>query len=539
MGHRSCCVRNCKNNELKNTCKFYKFPTADYKLKQRKKWIAAVRKINSYKWQPKKSDVICSDHFIGKIKSNEEASLGYVPSVFCAERTRNIREVAAVNRHARFMKRRFITKQKLQTMSTNQDEPVKGNVIEHDMISDMDVRYEDSVLDNVEVQSESPKYLDKETEAHIFIEASEPEKSFMCNRYITNGSNCKCDAEVQTDIVTVNHQTIILNPRKFRNKKCGTTQQTFVNRAVGPDYESVQDNDTTCLSYASVKKDEQLLDLAGVTHNNFKFLLKRIHDATGSNTKISKENRLFIFLIKMKTGLTFSAISVLFNVHRTTVSRIFFSVLEELAKTTANLVFWPAKDVIQGTMPDCFYPEYKDTRVIIDCTEFRIEVPASVDNRVFTYSHYKKGFTAKLLIGITPGGFISFKSKVAGGRKSDSQITIESGLIDLLEDGDTVLADKGFPQITRVLDEKGKKVVLVMPPFLEKKGEFTKEETQNTYNIARVRIHVERIMQRLRIYQILSKIPENLFSSIDDIVHVCCVLVNLQPPIIEEKDNNK
>lgn len=81
----------------------------------------------------------------------------------------------------------------------------------------------------------------------------------------------------------------------------------------------------------------------------------------------------------------------------------------------------------------------------------------------------KKNFTAKVLIGITPGGFICLKSKVAGGRKSDSQLTIESGLVDLLEDGDIVLADKGFPEIKTVMDTSGKKVQMIMPPFLEKK----------------------------------------------------------------------
>ncbi|KAK0169369.1 hypothetical protein PV327_011619, partial [Microctonus hyperodae] len=48
------------------------------------------------------------------------------------------------------------------------------------------------------------------------------------------------------------------------------------------------------------------------------------------------------------------------------------------------------------------------------------------------------------------------ESKVAGGRKSDSQITMESGLIDYLEDGDIVLADKGFPEIRTVTDRSGK-----------------------------------------------------------------------------------
>ncbi|XP_056647201.1 uncharacterized protein LOC130451865 [Diorhabda sublineata] len=182
-------------------------------------------------------------------------------------------------------------------------------------------------------------------------------------------------------------------------------------------------------------------------------------------------------------------------------------------------------------MPDCFLPDYNNTRVIIDCTEFRIVIPTSVGNGVFTYSQYKKNFTAKVLIGIPPGGFISLRSDVAGGWKSDSQLTIEAGLLDLLEDGDIVLADKSFSEIRTVIDASGKKVQMVMPPFLEKKNEFS---TQQTYIIARVRIHVKRIM-RLTTYHRLHKIPQHLFHCIDDILHICCVLVNLQPPIISYK----
>ena len=104
-----------------------------------------------------------------------------------------------------------------------------------------------------------------------------------------------------------------------------------------------------------------------------------------------------------------------------------------------------------------------------------------------------------------------------------------------MEDGDVVLADKGFPDIRSVIDASGKQVFLIMPPFLEKNSAFSEEETDITYSIARVRIHVERIMQRLRIYLILNKIPEYLFSSIDKIIHVACVLVNLQPSIFSKK----
>lgn len=93
---------------------------------------------------------------------------------------------------------------------------------------------------------------------------------------------------------------------------------------------------------------------------------------------------------------------------------------------------------MQATMPDCF--DYSNTRVIINCTEFRIEVP-SVNNQILCYFHYKKEFTAKLFIGITHGGFISFKSKVAAGKKSDSQMTVQSGLINYREP-DIILMDK-------------------------------------------------------------------------------------------------
>lgn len=83
---------------------------------------------------------------------------------------------------------------------------------------------------------------------------------------------------------------------------------------------------------------------------------------------LSKKDRLLIFLMKMKTGLTFSALGVLFSAYRSTISTIFYETLQLLAGATWNLVFWPNIDAVQETMQDCFLPEYSYTRVIIDCT---------------------------------------------------------------------------------------------------------------------------------------------------------------------------
>lgn len=406
-----------------------------------------------------------------------------------------------------------------------QDKQVKNNLI--DRIDTVDtVDFEAEETNNMKMTNEIGCQVD------FLPSSSEGNDTFTCIIY-ANQTDSR-DVEIQTEIQKL--ATVrVPNQKQFKDKQCGTPEKTFVDQAVGPSIENDNELRSHYFSGFVSLNHEQLLDLTGVRFSNFQFLRNKLKKYVNSNnSKMSVEDRLLIFLIKIKTGLTFAAISVFFPVHRTTISRIFFSTLGMLVDATKNLVFWPTKHVVQATMPECFKPDYINTRVIIDCTEFRIEIPAAVDDRVYTYSHYKNSFTAKLLIGITPGGFICLKSKVSGGRKSDSQITIESGLIDLLEDGDVVLADKGFPEIRQVIDDKGKRVTLVMPPFLAKKSEFTKEETEETYSIARVRIHVERIMQRLRMYMILHKIPEYLFKYIDDIIHICCVLVNLQPPIFAE-----
>ena len=48
----------------------------------------------------------------------------------------------------------------------------------------------------------------------------------------------------------------------------------------------------------------------------------------------------------------------------------------------------------------------------------------------------------KYLIGISPAGAVTFLSHGWGGRISDKQLTIESGFLDLLTFGDSILADR-------------------------------------------------------------------------------------------------
>ena len=63
------------------------------------------------------------------------------------------------------------------------------------------------------------------------------------------------------------------------------------------------------------------------------------------------------------------------------------------------------------------------------------------------------------MVGITPLGAFSFISKLWTGSTSDTHITQESDLLDLLEEGDHVMTDRGFT----IMDLLTKKVVLNVP----------------------------------------------------------------------------
>jgi len=124
---------------------------------------------------------------------------------------------------------------------------------------------------------------------------------------------------------------------------------------------------------------------------------------------------------------------------------------------------FPSWNVVKKYMPEAFRKEYPNTRIIIDATEFFIERPTSLVSQSSTFSSYKNRNTVKVLIGITPSGAISFVSEAYEGSISDRKLVEVCGLLEKLEPGDEIMADKGFT-IQDLLVPLG--VCLNMPPFL-------------------------------------------------------------------------
>ncbi|XP_038059812.1 uncharacterized protein LOC119730833 [Patiria miniata] len=269
----------------------------------------------------------------------------------------------------------------------------------------------------------------------------------------------------------------------------------------------------------------------------------KIHDVTGvlpdvffllysllpqKSRGMSLENCLLLFLMKLRHGQSFSCLGVVFSVSRTTASRNFQFVLDNLCRVTRNWIVWPSAEMVHAMMPSGF-SEYPNARCILDCLEFKTEKPAILREQVLLYSPCKGTCTCKVLVVSSPNGLISFLSRVYTGSATDSQITVESGFLNMLEPDDEIVASKGFPDLARQV--AGRQAVAVAPPLAIPNRHFKAGDVAMAYNVSSVRVRVERVVQRIRLFNILSvTYPSELLPYVDDVVHMCAVLANLQNP---------
>ena len=131
-----------------------------------------------------------------------------------------------------------------------------------------------------------------------------------------------------------------------------------------------------------------------------------------------------------------------------------------------------------------------------------MERPALPELQQLTYSSYKNHNTYKGLIEISPSGAVTFIFDLYPGSISDKELTRCSGILDLLEEGDSVMADRGF-DIKEDLDLLG--VRLNIPPFMKGKKQLNDEELVETRHKATLRIHIERAMEQLKNFHIFDR----------------------------------
>ena len=89
------------------------------------------------------------------------------------------------------------------------------------------------------------------------------------------------------------------------------------------------------------------------------------------------------------------------------VSRVYNTWVTFLSLELSFLVPWPSRPELRRSLPKRF-KNFKNVRRIIDCLELFIQKPKVPASQKMTWSSYKHLNTAKLLVGITPTGVVSF-----------------------------------------------------------------------------------------------------------------------------------
>lgn len=258
----------------------------------------------------------------------------------------------------------------------------------------------------------------------------------------------------------------------------------------------------------------------------------KVH-AKRKKSKLDPMDEMLLTLLKIRQNLANEDLAHRFGVSISYVTKAFHRWLNALYKCLGGLVMWPETDVME--LPEVFQNEqFRKVRCIIDCTEIFIERPSVLKARSQTYSNYKRHNTVKFLVGISPSGAVIFLSKCWGGRVSDNQITLESGFLDKLLPGDIILADRGFTMNEEVLFKGAK---LVVPSFTKGKSQLSAKEVEESRFMSRARIHVERVIGRLKDFKIIQgTMPLTIVKRVDDDDTTCDKIVRVISGIVNLND---
>ena len=219
----------------------------------------------------------------------------------------------------------------------------------------------------------------------------------------------------------------------------------------------------------------------------------------GRRRLLHPKEELFITLCRLRQGFGEEHLAHLYGVSQAKISRVIITWVNFLYLKFKDVPMSPSRELINKHMPEQFKEKYPSTRVIIDCTEVQCQMPSSLRLNSELFSSYKNHTTLKALVGITPGGALSFVSQLYTGHISDREIVLRSVFLEQkFNNGDSVMADKGFT----VQDLLPPGVGLNIPPFLGSQGQMSPDDVVKTQSIASLRVHVERAINKIKNFHI-------------------------------------
>ncbi|XP_040894432.1 uncharacterized protein LOC121182145 [Toxotes jaculatrix] len=281
--------------------------------------------------------------------------------------------------------------------------------------------------------------------------------------------------------------------------------------------------------YNTLKAFYLVLQPTPETIGNWSQVLKKTEDSTvdaGFQAQhLCLFDQLFLFLCFVRRGFFPIDMSKRLLVSEDIVLTTCITWCHYLFFMLGTLPIWPSRRAVDKLMPPFFTATFPKTRVVLDLIEIHIQLATCTVNS----SHHKGSTTLKSLVGITPSGSVSFVSSVFTASISDKDVIRESGILNLLEPGDEVMADKSL-EIKEILDGIG--VNLVSLTFLGPNEQLNQDDITHTRTSGRLKIHVQKAISRIKEYHVFDDVPSTLCASVNQLWTACALLTNFQGPLI-------
>ena len=214
----------------------------------------------------------------------------------------------------------------------------------------------------------------------------------------------------------------------------------------------------TGLSFSSFRALQALL---GSSVHNLK-LWKGEKDATTRKTRISPDYQLILTLVQCRQGDSIQFLSYQFLIAYDLIRRLFVTWIQLLYKQFNMLRdFMYAPRHRHHPLPKALKNSLLNrTRIVLDCTEIKVETSRHYTQQGNLFSTYKSHATTKILIGCAPSGACMFCSEAFEGSISDKAIVEKSKVMDYIEEGDQVVVDRGFTIEEQVVQKGGQLVIM-------------------------------------------------------------------------------
>ncbi|XP_063418733.1 uncharacterized protein LOC134701513 [Mytilus trossulus] len=158
---------------------------------------------------------------------------------------------------------------------------------------------------------------------------------------------------------------------------------------------------------------------------------KKILDGNfGRHTALSPQGEFFMYLLRLRQDFSETVLASMFNVSISTVSCILSTWACHKKLIFSKINMNPSMDKLQTLCPPDILKIFPKCVMILDCTEFEVDEPSELDKQSVFWSEYWSRHTAKVLVGCTLWGSLSFISDLFPGSTTDFEVCTKSGLLD-------------------------------------------------------------------------------------------------------------